>query len=484
MLNKNCKKDYCLAYIYRYNIAMTKTIVWFRNDLRVHDHPALDAAKFKEVFPVFVLNRALLASGRYSSNRNRFLLESLEDLRRSLQSIGSDLIILDGDTSVLIEFAREHDIKRINYSIDYTPHARKRDTTTKQLCDDASIEFVGYPGRLAVDSVKEIVTKSNQAYKVFTPFYRNWAEVGRRDVLSAPKQLGGIPKSVAIGSLPALKEITIDSHLSSDVVVGGETAARRRMKKFLDTDIHAYVNNQNDLGADGTSRLSSYLHFGCVSVREIESLLTDSDDQTAYRRQLAWRDFYHYVLLHYPSNTKQEFQERYRERAWVDDKVLLNAWQDAKTGYPIVDAAMTQLRREGWMHNRARLIVGSFLTKDLGIDWRSGEDYFMQWLTDGDVANNNGNWQWIASVGVDPAPVFRRLYNPSSQQEKYDPDGSYVRRYLPQFKQVPTKFLGKPWTLTDEQQAEYGIQIGSDYPLPIVDHPQARQRALDWYRAA
>ncbi|RYF28829.1 MAG: deoxyribodipyrimidine photo-lyase [Chloroflexi bacterium] len=462
---------------------MTKTIVWFRNDLRIHDHPALHAAAGKDVLPVFLLDQTLLTSGRHSANRNRFLIESLKDLRESLKSIGSNLIILDGDVQTLIDFSKKHDVTKIHYSIDYTPYARKRDAAVKQLCDDASIDFVGYPGRLAVDSVKDIVTKSSQAYKVFTPFYRNWSEVSRRDVLPAPKQLSAVPQSVAIGSLPTLKDVADDLHLSPDAAAGGESTARRRMKDFLDNDVTSYINNQNDLGVDGTSRLSSYLHFGCLSVRELEAQLTDADNQAAFRRQLAWRDFYHYVLLHYPDNTKQEFQERYRGRAWTENEDLLKAWQDAKTGYPIVDAAMTQLHKEGWMHNRARLIVGSFLTKDLGIDWRSGEDHFLRWLTDGDMANNNGNWQWIASVGVDPAPVFRRLYNPSSQQEKYDPDGNYVRRYLPVFKDVPTKYLGKPWEMTDDQQAEYGVQIGKDYPQPVVDHTQARQRALEWYRA-
>lgn len=463
---------------------MAKTIVWFRNDLRIHDHPALYAGMDDQVIPVFLFDQTVLTSKRHSANRNRFLIQSLGDLRQSLQSVGSNLVVLDGGIDMLIDFAQMHDVTKINYSIDYTPYARKRDSVAKKMCDEVSIDFVGYPGRLIVDSVKDIVTKSHQPYKVFTPFYRNWSEVGRREVLPAPVQLNAIPGSIKVGSLPAVEDVTIESQLSPKAAYGGEPQARRRMKDFLDDDVNQYIHNQNDLGADGTSRLSSYLHFGCLSVRELESQLTNDENQTAYQRQLAWRDFYHYVLLHYPENTHREFQERYRNRVWNSDKALLGAWKEGRTGYPIVDAAMAQLRQEGWMHNRARLIVGSFLTKDLGIDWRMGEEHFLQWLTDGDMANNNGNWQWIASVGVDPAPVFRRLYNPSSQQEKYDPDGTYIRKYLPQFRNVPAKHLGAPWKMTLGDQKEYGMSIGTDYPEPVVDHAQARERALQWYRSA
>jgi deoxyribodipyrimidine photo-lyase len=234
---------------------------------------------------------------------------------------------------------------------------------------------------------------------------------------------------------------------------------------------------------DGTSRLSPYLHFGCLSPREIETLLPDTAGAAAWHRQLAWREFYHYIIYKFPDNAHHEFQEKYRQLKWSNDKNLQTAWETGQTGYPVVDAAMRQLHQEGWMHNRARLIVGSFLTKDLWLDWRIGEAYFMRMLLDGDEANNNGNWQWIASVGVDPAPVYRRLYNPSSQQNNYDPDGAYVRRYVPEMREVPQKFLAEPWTMSPEEQAAAHCLIGKDYPSPIIDHKQARQAALDRYRA-
>ena len=202
----------------------------------------------------------------------------------------------------------------------------------------------------------------------------------------------------------------------------------------------------------------------------------------AWHRQLAWREFYHYIIFNFPSNAKQEFQERYRTLDWGHDKTLLTAWQDGQTGYPVVDASMRQLLQQGWMHNRARLIVGSFLTKDLWLDWRHGEQHFMRWLIDGDEANNNGNWQWIASVGVDPAPLFRRMYNPASQQKNYDPNGDYVRTFVPELKDVPDKYLSQPWTMPEAIQIASKCLIGKDYPAPIVDHAKARLEAFEHYR--
>jgi deoxyribodipyrimidine photo-lyase len=237
------------------------------------------------------------------------------------------------------------------------------------------------------------------------------------------------------------------------------------------------------LAGAGVSRLSSYLHFGCVSPREVEHRLTGGAGAAAYRRQLCWREFYAHVIGHHPANARSEFQERYRGSIrWSRAKNRFEAWCEGRTGYPAVDAGMRQLRREGWMHNRARLLVGSFLTKDLGIDWRWGERWFMRRLLDGDEVSNNGNWQWIASVGVDPQPAFRRIFNPTRQQERFDPGGDYVRRYVPELAEVPDDYLAEPWRMPDEVQERARCRIGSDYPAPIVDHAAARRDALDRYR--
>lgn len=462
---------------------MKTILVWYRNDLRIHDHPALATAAVDadHVVPVFIFDKKLLSGTTAGSNRNRFLLECLEDLKASLMKLGANLVIREGSAAeVLADLVAETNADAVYYSADYTPYAIKRDKAVQAALGD--VTFRSFSGRLAVGALDKLRTKLGKPHKVFTPFWKNWQQVERRPVAEVPASLS-LPSGISVGSLPTLSDITKSADLSPHVVPGGETAGRARLTSFLDHGIAGYAEASNDMAADKTSRLSPYLHFGCLSVREIETLLPSSQGAAAWHRQLAWREFYHYVVYNFPQ-IDQEFQERYRKLTWGHDKTLLQAWQDGNTGYPVVDAAMRQLKQEGWMHNRARLIVGSFLTKDLWLDWRLGEAHFMNMLLDGDTANNNGNWQWIASVGVDPAPVFRRLYNPSSQQVNYDPTGAYVKRYVPELANVPDKYLAEPWTMPDDLQKEVGCSIGSDYPAPVVDHKQARLAALEHYRSA
>jgi deoxyribodipyrimidine photo-lyase len=291
-----------------------------------------------------------------------------------------------------------------------------------------------------------------------------------------------LPDGLDPGSLPALEALGLAQEVS-EPAPGGETAGRALLARFLAGAAADYDHNRDALGGGPTSRLSPYLHFGCVSAREVEARLSLDEAGAQVRRQLCWRDFYHHVLCHFPANTQSEFQERYRGTIrWREDELLFDAWRTGRTGYPLVDAAMRQLQREGWMHNRARLVVGSFLTKDLGIDWRRGERHFMRLLIDGDEAANNGNWQWIASVGTDPQPVFRRIYNPTRQMESHDPDAAYVRRYVAELARVPDRHIREPWTMSQEEQRAAGCIIGVDYPPPIVDHAEARREALDRYR--
>lgn len=464
---------------------MKTIIVWYRNDLRVRDHPALARAvnDADQIVPVFIFDSAIYSGKHASSNRNRFLLECLEDLKMSLKMRGGDLVIRIGDTvEELQQLTRIVHADAIYYTADYSPYAIKRDKTVHAHFSEDSIEVRSFPGRLIVSSVDKITTKAGTSHKVFTPFWKAWQQVGRRNMATIPEKVQ-LPSDVEIGQLPNLKDLVDDKDLSPSAQKGGETKAQERLDAFFRNDIHTYHDMNNDMAADTTSRLSPYLHFGCISPLEIESRLPSSEGAQAWHRQLAWREFYHYILLKNPSNSKQEFQEKYRNLQWRSSDELLSAWQQGMTGYPVVDAAMRQLNKEGWMHNRARLIVGSFLTKDLWLDWRQGEAYFMKMLLDGDQANNNGNWQWIASVGVDPAPVYRRLYNPSSQRDKFDPTGEYVRRYVPELKNVQDKYLSEPWLMPDDVQREAGCIVGIDYPKPVVDHKEARLFALEQYRS-
>jgi deoxyribodipyrimidine photo-lyase len=462
-------------------------IVWFRNDLRVHDHPALAAAceQADHVIPLFIFNHTLLHGRHGGSNRNRFLLESLQDLQSSLQSIGGDLVVRSGHAvDILSDLAMATGADEVFVTADYTPYALRRDKSAKEALDKTNVHLRTFPGRLIVSAIDKIATKGGTTHKVFTPFWRNWQQVERRQTADRPASIT-LPQDLELGVLPELTDITQAEDLSPDVQPGGETAGYQRLQEFLADGVHSYHDNNNDLGVHGTSRMSPYLHFGCVSPLEIEAQLSDdSEGSRAWHRQLAWRDFYNYILFKYPANAKQEFQERFRTLDWQYDDALLEAWQRGQTGYPIIDAAMRQLNREGWMHNRGRLIVGSFLTKDLGLDWRLGETYFMRRLMDGDEANNNGNWQWIASVGVDPAPVFRRLYNPATQQLRHDPKGIYVRRYVPELKDIPDKYIAEPWLMPLDVQQQSGCIIGIDYPAPVVDHAEARKLALERFRQA
>jgi deoxyribodipyrimidine photo-lyase len=291
---------------------------------------------------------------------------------------------------------------------------------------------------------------------VFTPFHRAWLRSARRTPHGAARRLPPLPEALDPGTLPQLTDLGLRQEVENPMP-GGETQGRERLKRFLAGPATTYGDTRNLLGEDaGASRLSPYLHFGCLSPRELEERVPSE----AFRRQLCWRDFYAHVLRHFPRNAHSEHQARYRGTIqWSRANATFEAWCEGRTGYPLVDAGMRQLKREGWMHNRARLVVASFLTKDLGIDWRWGERWFMRWLLDGDEASNNGNWQWVASVGVDPQPAFRRMFNPTRQQERFDPDGAYVRRYVPELRDG-----------------------AGTYIAPMVDHLAARREALARYR--
>jgi deoxyribodipyrimidine photo-lyase len=457
-------------------------IVWFTRDLRLHDHPALHAAldRCERVVPVFCLDDRLLAGRNASGPRTQFMLECLAELRERLDG---NLVVRRGlPERELAALARETGARELHFTADSGPFARRRTAHVCRALERAGVSPHAHPGLHAVHDLTALKTQKDKPYTVFSPFFRSWLEMPRREVLgrprSIPAQLSGLPA----GAIPTLAELGLVQEVD-EPMPGGEVAGRKRLSRFLTTGVKDYADNHDALGRDKTSRLSPYLHFGCISPREVEERLPRGKGADAFRRQLCWRDFYHHVLRHFPGNAHDEFQQRYRgEIRWNDDDEQFRAWCDGQTGYPLVDAGMRQLRREGFMHNRARLVVASFLTKDLGIDWRAGERWFMRLLLDGDQANNNGNWQWIASVGVDPQPFYRRIYNPARHMERFDPEGHYVRRYVPELAGVPDPYLRAPWDMPEDVQRECGCLIGRDYPAPIVDHSKARKEAFDRYQ--
>ncbi len=462
-------------------------LLWLRRDLRLHDHPALHAALAtgRPVVPVFCLDDRLLHGRHASGPRTQFLLESLAELEVELRRRGSGLVLRqERPEQILPQLASELAADQVFWTADIGPFAVRRDNAVRQKLAEAGVEAHAWPGLFAVDDPAGLRTSAGEPYRVFTPFHRAWLGCGRREVLPTPRRLPSLPSGLTRVKLPELEELGLKQEVT-DAEPGGERAGRRAMQRFLRTREAGYDIAHDDLGADGTSRLSPYLHLGCVSPREVEERLGRGVGEDAFRRQLCWREFYAHVLAHFPGNARHEFQPRYRGTIrWSRAEQRFQAWCEGRTGYPVVDAAMRQLRREGWIHNRGRLVVGSFLTKDLGLDWRWGERWFMRLLIDGDEANNNGNWQWIASVGVDPQPPFRRIYNPARQQRRFDPNGVYVRRYVPELTRVPDEYLAEPWTMPDAVQHRAGCIVGRDYPAPIVDHAAARREALARYGEA
>ncbi|HET7051390.1 MAG TPA: deoxyribodipyrimidine photo-lyase [Solirubrobacteraceae bacterium] len=464
----------------------TVAILWMRRDLRLRDNPALAAAaQADRLVPVFCVDPRLLGGRHRSGSRTQFMLDCMHDVDRSLRELGSRLVIRRGAPErELPALAREVGATAVHTTVDVGPYARRRDATVSGALAAHGLELVEHPGLFVVDDPAEIRTGDGRPYTMFTPYHRSWERAPRREPLLTPRSLPGLPAVIRTGRIPALKALGLSQPLA-DPPAGGEQVGWARFEAFLADGVDSYHKQRATLGRNGTSALSPHLHFGCLSPRDVEHRLPSSPGAAELRRQLCWRDFYAQVLRSSPRNARSEHQQRYRARlGWSRARRNFDAWREGRTGYPVVDAAMRQLLREGWIHNRGRLIVGSFLTKDLGIDWRWGERWFMELLVDGDEASNNGNWQWIASVGVDPQPPARRLYNPSRQQQRFDPDGSYVRRYVPELERVPDEYLAEPWTMPADVQEAARCVIGSDYPPPIVDHARARREALDRFAAA
>jgi deoxyribodipyrimidine photo-lyase len=450
----------------------TTAIVWHRRDLRVHDHPALREALdgFDRVVPAFV-------------SRTAFMLGCLRALDGELRARGGGLVVRHGRPErEIAALAADVGASAVLWTSDVSPYARARDRRVTAALGSAGIEARPCTGGYCVD-VGRPRTRDGRPFRVFSPFWRAWRAAERRPVGPSPRAVPVLPAGVARGRIPSLDELGLRADVPEPVVAPGEGAARAALARWLDRPVDRYAA-RHDAVAGGTSVLSPYLRWGCLSARECEQRAGARGGRAAqaWIRQLCWRDFYAHLLLHHPESATAELQERYRGTlGWDDDAALLRAWQEGRTGFPLVDAGMRQLARTGWMHNRARLVAGSFLTKDLHLDWRAGEAWFARLLLDGEPAQNTGNWQWIASVGADPAPPFRRMYNPARQQERADPDGAYVRRWVPELRDVPPERLAEPWTMTAEEQRAARCLIGRDYPAPVVDHAAARRRALDRY---
>jgi deoxyribodipyrimidine photo-lyase len=429
-------------------------VVLFTRDLRVHDQPALAAAlaSAEQVVPLFVFDRAVLARSG-APNRLAFLLTALADLDASLRARGGTLVVREGDVvEETMRVAGETGAGAVFLSEDVSAYAQERERRLGAACADHGAALHVLAG-VTVVPPGDLAPAGGDHYKVFTPYWRRWQLAPHRAPATTPRRISVAP--IAAGRLPALADLT-GGIASQALPQGGETEGRRRVTRWLSRGLERYDRLHDSLAENGTSRLGPYLHFGCISPLELVERARDRAGAEPFVRQLCWRDFYAQLLAARPETSHADF--RPRGSGWRDDPAALAAWRAGRTGFPIIDAGMRQLAREGWMHNRARLLTGSFLAKNLRLDWRLGAAHFLDLLVDGDVASNSGNWQWVAGTGVDTRP--NRIFNPIRQARRFDPEGAYVRRYVPELAGVPGHAVHEPWKLG---------RLPAGYPEPILD---------------
>jgi deoxyribodipyrimidine photo-lyase len=440
---------------------MDDAVLLFTRDLRVHDHPALAAAarEAERVTPLFVLDDGILRSDFARPNRVGFLLESLADVARALRGLGSTLVVRRGDVvAETVRLVREVGAAAVFASADVSAFARRRERRLGTALARERVELRLWPGVTAVPP-EELAPAGGDHYRVFGAYQRAWRGSPLRPLEAPPRLRGrGGPTDL---DLPELAEL-VSGRRSPELLAGGEQAGRKRLERWLDDGLARYDEAGAEPAADATSRLSPYLHFGCVSPLEVVERASRVSGGEAFVRQLCWRDFYHQLLAANAELPRADL--RPRGDRWREDEDGLAAWKEGRTGIPIVDAGMRQLAREGWMHNRARLLAASFLVKDLYVDWREGACHFFDLLVDGDVANNAGNWQWVAGTGTDTRP--NRIFNPLRQARRFDSGGDYVRRYVPELAEVEGPAVHEPWRLQVSGPAP-------DYPPPLVDHAEA-----------
>ncbi|MEU0492610.1 deoxyribodipyrimidine photo-lyase [Nocardiopsis sp. NPDC006139] len=428
---------------------MEHAVVLFTQDLRLHDHPALTAAlrDGRRVLPVFVLDPVLL--GRSARNRVRALPGILRGLRGDLRARGGDLVVRRGDTAAEVAaLAAEAGARTVHLTEGVSRAAAQREERLRA----AGLHVVSHPG-LTVVPPGDVTPAGGDHYKVFTPYLRAWEAHPWRAVLPAPGAVP-VPGGVDPGEIPARLDEGRGEAAERPITLG-EEAARRRLRAWLDGGLAHYAQRHDDLPAGATSHLSADLRMGCLSALEAATLARDEPGGAEFVRQLAWRDFHHQVTAAFPDIAVRDY--RPRGTRWRDDPAALEAWKEGRTGVPIVDAGMRQLLSEGFMHNRTRMITAAFLTRTLGIHWRAGAGHFADHLLDGDVANNHGNWQWVAGTGNDTRP--NRAFNPLRQARRFDPEGVYVRRYVPELAGLPGRAAHTPWD---------SPRPGADYPPPIA----------------
>lgn len=461
-------------------------IVWFRQDLRLSDNPALyEAAKAGNIIPLYILDDKNAGDWKIGGAGRWWLHRCLESLQDSLNG---NLIIRQGDAqSVLENIYNETSVSSIYWNRCYEPWRIARDTKIKKHFQDQGLDIKTFNGSLLWEPW-DIKKDDGTSYKVFTPFYRKGClnALEPREPIGKPSSISYAETNLEKGSVDDLNLLPTprwDKKMEEFWDIS-ESGAQSRMQDFIDDDLKGYKEGRNFPAGTNVSRLSPHLHWGTVSPNqvwytakykgEIEHLGKDLDH---FLSELGWREFSYSLLYHFPDLPSKNLQTKFDDFPWDTNEDLLKLWQKGKTGYPIVDAAMRELYETGYMHNRTRMIVGSFLVKNLLLHWRHGEDWFWDCLVDADLANNAAGWQWIAGCGADAAPYFR-IFNPITQGEKFDPEGEYVRRFVPELKDMPKEYIHKPWEASPLILKAADVTLGETYPYPIVDHKEARDKAL------
>lgn len=459
-------------------------MMWFRNDLRLADNPALHAAvKRGAILPLFI-NESHPEAWRPGAASRWWVSHSLAALDESLRTKGGGLTILSGDPAeVLARLAKEHGVDTVYWNTRFEPHLFALDQEIRRLLKQQGIQVQTFNASLLFDPAR-VLNKQGKPYRVFTPYWRSCSSaIDVPAPMPVPRKIDFIPVSGGESSE------RLDEKWAAEFRAfwrPGEVGARKKLRRFLDSAAADYAVGRDRPDWMGTSRLSPHLHFGEISLRAVWHAVQASDESgviqngEAFLRQLGWREFAHHLLWHYPHTMNQPLREQYAHFPWQENRAFLSAWQQGRTGFPLVDAGMRELWATGWMHNRVRMIVASFLVKDLLIPWQEGARWFWDTLVDADLANNTSGWQWVAGCGADASPYFR-VFNPITQGAKFDPKGDYIRRWVPELAPLPNKYLNRPWEAPAELLASCGIQLGQTYPLPMVDHAQARLEALAAY---
>jgi len=470
-------------------------LMWFRRDLRCADNAALYAALTAagRVYCVFVFDADILDELPSRTDRRvEFIWQSVTELGRELAARGGQLVVLhDSARTAVPRLAAALGVRAVYANHDYEPAAGSRDAAVAATLARADIEFLTRKDQVIFEK-DEVLTQGGTPYSVFTPYKNAWLKKLSPFFLKAypvERHIGRLAKTTEYGKSYALADIGFKpADIGALDIAGGATAAQQLFADFLPRMVD-YRDSRDYPARKGPSRLSVHLRFGTISIRELaraawRQVQAKKDAGAAtWLSELIWRDFYFMILHHHPRVATRAFKPAYDAIRWPNDPLLFDAWCAGRTGYPIVDAAMRQLNQTGYMHNRLRMITASFLVKDLHIDWRWGEKYFARHLNDFDLAANNGGWQWAASTGCDAQPYFR-IFNPVTQSRKFDPDGTFIRSYLPELARCDAKAIHAPWLMSADAQRKTGVVIDRDYPAPIVDHAAARAQTLALFKSA